>query len=54
MQVLEGNKGVRVTVVADIGMLNDVIPTNFAKHPIYVCFLAETSEGRLIHFARIR
>lgn len=39
---------------ADIGFLNDKVPVQFNKRPVYVCFLAETSDGRKVHFCRIR
>lgn len=48
-------KGEHVTVnfKAEIGFLNDKIPEVFQKKAVYVCMLAETSDGHKIHFARI-
>jgi ATP-dependent DNA helicase HFM1/MER3 len=47
-------EGVKIQVKADIGFINDKPPQRFAGKPVYVCLLAETSDGRKIHFARIR
>ncbi|ORY12866.1 Sec63 Brl domain-domain-containing protein [Clohesyomyces aquaticus] len=44
--------GVKITVKAEIGFLNESPPPQFQGKPIYVCLLAETSDGRLINFAR--
>lgn len=48
-------KGQHVTVKlkAELGFLNDKVPITFQRKPVYVCLLAETSDGRMIHFARI-
>lgn len=45
---------VRVNFKADIGFLNEKIPTTFHKRPVYICFLAELSDGRLLDFRRLR
>lgn len=47
-------KRVRIRVKADVGFLNDTVPIQFNKKPVYVCLLAETSDGHLAHFARMR
>ncbi|KAF2029547.1 hypothetical protein EK21DRAFT_67420 [Setomelanomma holmii] len=47
-------EGVKIQVKADIGFNNEKPPQCFAGKPVYVCVLAETSDGRKIHFARIR
>lgn len=39
---------------AEIGFVNAVPPTFFQKKPVYMCLLAETSDGYKIHFCRIR
>ncbi|GAM36720.1 Hfm1 homolog [Talaromyces pinophilus] len=44
---------VRVNFKADIGFLNEKTPTTFHKRPVYVCFLAELSDGRLLDFRRL-
>ncbi|KAK4553065.1 ATP-dependent DNA helicase MER3 [Recurvomyces mirabilis] len=48
-------KGVHVTVrvKAELGFLNDKSPEVFQRRPVYVCLLADTSDGNLVHFARI-
>ncbi|KAF2765543.1 hypothetical protein EJ03DRAFT_345617 [Teratosphaeria nubilosa] len=43
---------VSVHVKAEIGFLNEKVPDTFQKRPVYVCLLAETSEGHKIHFVR--
>ncbi|KAH7093390.1 nucleotide-sugar transporter-domain-containing protein [Paraphoma chrysanthemicola] len=45
--------GVKIQVRADIGFINEKPPQRFAGKLVYVCLLAETSDGRKIHFARI-
>lgn len=44
---------VGIRLRAELGFLNDKIPVTFNKKPVYVCFLAETSDGHKVHFARI-
>lgn len=48
-------KGEHVTVKikAEIGFLNEHVPEVFQRRPVYVCVLAETSDGNKVHFARI-
>ncbi|KAF9700744.1 hypothetical protein EKO04_001546 [Ascochyta lentis] len=46
-------EGVKIQVKADIGFINEKPPDRFAHKLIYVCLLAETSDGRKVHFARI-
>lgn len=45
---------VRVQIKAEIGFLNEKVPVMFHRKPIYVCFLAETSNGELVDFRRVR
>ncbi|KAH3959256.1 hypothetical protein HBH69_034570 [Parastagonospora nodorum] len=45
--------GVKIQVKATIGFINENPPQRFAGKLVYVCLLAETSDGRKIHFARI-
>ncbi|KAF2003593.1 ATP-dependent DNA helicase MER3 [Amniculicola lignicola CBS 123094] len=47
------SEGVTVQVKAEIGIMNESAPSKFNGHPVYVCFLSETSTGRKVHFARI-
>jgi ATP-dependent DNA helicase HFM1/MER3 len=42
-----------IRLKADIGFLNETVPEVFQRRPIYVCLLAETSDGHKVHFARI-
>lgn len=44
---------VRVNVKAEIGFLNDNPPLSWQNRHIFVCFLAETSDGHKIHFCRM-
>lgn len=44
---------IKIRVKAEIGFLNENVPAFFRKKLIYVCFLAETSDGQLIDFRRI-
>jgi ATP-dependent DNA helicase HFM1/MER3 len=41
-------------VKAAIGFMNDKPPLMHGKSPVYVIFLAETSDGHKVHFARMR
>lgn len=43
---------VRIKFKADVGFVNEKLPINFRRKSVYVCFLAETSDGRLIDFRR--
>lgn len=45
---------VRVKVRAEIGFANDQPPILFRGKPIFVCFVVEISDGRLIEFGRLR
>ncbi|KAI9699997.1 MAG: Sec63 [Candelina mexicana] len=44
---------VKVRIKADIGFINDRLPVAFNRKPVYVVFLAETSDGGLLDFRRI-
>lgn len=44
------NIGVKI----ECGFLNDKIPVTFLRRPIFICLLAERSDGFLIDFRRIR
>lgn len=39
---------------ANIGFLNEKLPAFFQRRPVYVCFLAELSDGRLLDFRRMK
>lgn len=51
---IKANQGVTVDVKAEIGFLNEKLPIVFQKRPVYVVFLAETSDGHKVEFRRIR
>jgi ATP-dependent DNA helicase HFM1/MER3 len=53
-QVMKTPEGVKVMINTDIGFINQKIPESFGSKLVYVCMLAETSDGRMVHFARIR
>ncbi|RAH84441.1 P-loop containing nucleoside triphosphate hydrolase protein [Aspergillus japonicus CBS 114.51] len=44
---------VRIRLKAEIAFMNDKCPSFYLKRPVYVCFLAEVSDGRLLEFRRI-
>ena len=44
---------VKIKFKAEIGFLNETVPAFFRRKPVYVCFLAETSDGHIIDFRRI-
>lgn len=54
MKITKTSEGVKAQVKADIGFINDKPPESFGSKLVYVCLLAETSDDRKIHFARIR
>lgn len=50
---IKSEQGIGIKVKAEIGFLNDKPPETAFRKVVYVCLLAETSDGRLAHFARI-
>jgi hypothetical protein len=44
---------VEVRLSAVIGFLNETAPLFFHKKPVYVCFMAETSDGIIVDFRRM-
>jgi hypothetical protein len=46
-------KPVKINFRVEIGFLNDTPPAYYNRNALYVCFLAETSDGRLIEFRRM-
>ncbi|KAJ4295152.1 ATP-dependent DNA helicase MER3 [Kalmusia sp. IMI 367209] len=46
-------EGVKVMVKTDIGFINEKPPATFGSKAVYVCLLAETSDGHKLHFARL-
>ena len=51
--VIKRGEHVIVKIKAEIGFLNEKVPELFQRRAVYVCLLAETSDGHKIHFARI-
>ncbi|EME83928.1 uncharacterized protein MYCFIDRAFT_202824 [Pseudocercospora fijiensis CIRAD86] len=51
--IVKKGEHVTVKVKAEIGFLNEKVPLAFQRKPIYVCLLADTSDGHKLHFARI-
>ncbi|KAH7384519.1 nucleotide-sugar transporter-domain-containing protein [Pyrenochaeta sp. MPI-SDFR-AT-0127] len=51
--ILKVLDGVKIQIKADMGFINNETPQRFENKLVYVCLLAETSDGRKIHFARI-
>jgi hypothetical protein len=45
---------VEVKLSAVIGFLNDKVPLSFHRKPIYICFMAETSDGKIVDFRRMQ
>lgn len=52
--MIKSYDGVKLQIKADIGFINEQPPHRFNNKLIYVCLLVDTSDGRKIHFARIR
>jgi hypothetical protein len=53
-QDTHAGKGAKLNLVAEIAFMNERPPESFKYRPVFVVFLAETSDGQLIHFARFR
>lgn len=53
-KVTQTHDGIKIEIQADIGFINEQPLQRFNTKLIYVCLLVETSDGRKIHFARIR
>jgi ATP-dependent DNA helicase HFM1/MER3 len=54
LQDIQAGKGAKLNLVAEVAFMNDRPPETFKYRPVFVVFLAETSDGQLIHFARFR
>lgn len=50
---MQPKKGVCIDFKAEVGFMNEALPIVFRQKPVYVCFLAETSDGKLIDFRRM-
>ncbi|KAK8165413.1 LOW QUALITY PROTEIN: putative DEAD/DEAH box DNA helicase [Phyllosticta citrichinensis] len=51
---LRDDQVVTVNMKADVGFMNEKLPTEWNKKPVYICVLAETCDGKMVHFRRIR
>ena len=47
-------EGVTMHVKIEMGFLNEKPSMSWGGRVVYVCLLAESSDGRKLHFARIR
>lgn len=54
LQEIKKGKSVEVNLKAELGFMNEKVPSEFNSRHIYVCFLAERSDGHLIDFRRFR
>lgn len=54
IKITKTAEGVRVQIKADIGFMNERVPQHFNNKLVYVCLFVETSDGRKVHFARMR
>ncbi|KAL8829578.1 MAG: hypothetical protein Q9170_006107 [Blastenia crenularia] len=52
-QDVKRGQPVKIKVKAEVGFMNEKAPTYFHRKAVYVCFLAERSDGRLVDFRRI-
>ncbi|MCJ1414208.1 Sec63 [Xylographa parallela] len=50
---LKAQKPPRLRIKAEVGFMNEKVPIAFDKKPVYICFLAERSDGLLIDFRRM-
>ncbi|KAK8183963.1 Sec63 Brl domain-containing protein, partial [Phyllosticta citribraziliensis] len=50
---LRDDQVVTVNMKADVGVMNEKPPTEWNKKPVYICVLAETCDGKMVHFRRI-
>jgi ATP-dependent DNA helicase HFM1/MER3 len=55
VDVPQVKKGAHVAIKlrAEIGFTNEKLPEKFNRRPVFVCLIVETSDGSLIHFARM-
>ncbi|RAL03824.1 putative DEAD/DEAH box DNA helicase (Mer3) [Aspergillus ibericus CBS 121593] len=49
----KAGNAVKVQMKAEVAFMNQKCPAYFQRRPVYICFLAETSDGRLLDFRRI-
>lgn len=51
--LIKAGQGATVQVKAHIGFMNEKPPETYMGNPVYLIFMAETSDSRKAHFARI-
>lgn len=49
---MKAGQGAKVNIKAEIGFMNEKPPIAFQGKPVFLIFLAETSDGHVLHFAR--
>lgn len=49
---MKPGEGVNLNLKCQVGFLNEKVPVTFNKVPVFVCFLVEDSNGRVIDFRR--
>ncbi|PLN84710.1 P-loop containing nucleoside triphosphate hydrolase protein [Aspergillus taichungensis] len=50
---VKAGQSVKVFFKAELGFMNEKCPTFFQRWPVYVCFLAERSDGWIVDFRRL-
>ncbi|KAI9806600.1 MAG: hypothetical protein M1825_006057 [Sarcosagium campestre] len=50
---VKAGEPVKVRISGQIGFMNERPPTLFGREKLFVCFLAETSDGQLLDFGRL-
>ncbi|OJJ49132.1 hypothetical protein ASPZODRAFT_157591 [Penicilliopsis zonata CBS 506.65] len=50
---MKAGSPVQIKFKAEVAFMNEQPPSFFQRRPVYVCFLAETSDGRMVDFRRI-
>lgn len=53
-EVVRAGRNATMLLKAEVGFLNEETPIQFLRKQVYVCLLAETSDGRVMHFSRVR
>lgn len=53
-KTVRAGEPVQMKMRSTIGFLNESVPSRWNGKMVYVCFVAETSDGRLVEFRRMR
>ncbi|MCJ1314576.1 Sec63 [Agyrium rufum] len=51
-QEIKAGKPPKINIKAEVGFVNEIVPFTFNKKSIFVCFIAERSDGHLLDFRR--